>query len=72
LKRKALQLPIQKPTKLKLEYTGNLPDILAYLQKETELTRATLVSILSESNRIAEFAINPQKFMDAVASHYQP
>jgi type III restriction enzyme len=53
---------------IKLEYSGNLPDILAYLQKETELTRSSLVTILSDSNRLAEFAINPQKFMDAVAS----
>lgn len=57
-----------KANEIKLEYSGNLPDILAYLQKETELTRSSLVTILSDSNRLAEFAINPQKFMDAVAS----
>jgi type III restriction enzyme len=57
-----------KANEIKLEYSGILPDILAYLQKETELTRNTLVTILSDSNRLAEFAINPQKFMDAVAS----
>ncbi|HRN46681.1 MAG TPA: DEAD/DEAH box helicase family protein [Niabella sp.] len=51
-----------------LNYTGGLPDILGYLQKETELTRNTLVSILSGSNRLQELAINPQKFMDAVSS----
>jgi len=44
----------------------NLPDILAYLQKETELTRNTLVRILINSGRIEEFALNPQKFMDSV------
>ncbi len=57
-----------KANEVKLEYSGNLPDILAYLQKETELTRSTLVKILSESNRLGEFAINPQKFMDIVAT----
>ena len=44
-----------------------LPDILAYLQKETELTRNTLVRILINSGRLQEFINNPQRFMDAVA-----
>ncbi len=43
-----------------------LPDILAFLQKETELTRHTLVQILQQSGRLAEFQINPQSFMEAV------
>ncbi len=51
----------------RIQYDGGLPDIIAYLQKETELTRRTLVDILTKSGRLAEFAINPQKFMDAVA-----
>jgi type III restriction enzyme len=45
-----------------------LPDLLAYLQNETELTRSTLVHILKESGRLAEFFNNPQRFLDAVAS----
>lgn len=57
-----------KVNEIKLEYTGTLPDVLAYLQKETELTRGSLVKILSDSKRLKEFAINPQKFMDAIAS----
>ncbi|MFA7204650.1 MAG: type III restriction endonuclease subunit R, partial [Candidatus Caldatribacteriota bacterium] len=53
-------------------YTGEgnrtiLPDILAYLQKETELTRNTLVRILINSGRLQEFINNPQRFMDTVA-----
>jgi len=44
-----------------------LPDILAYLQNETELTRGTLVRILKESGRLPEFFNDPQRFMDAVA-----
>ena len=48
-----------------------VPDVLAYLQNETELTRSTLVRILKESGRLAEFFNNPQRFMDAVAPHPQ-
>ena len=48
-------------------YSGPLPDIVAYLQNETELTRATLVRILTESGRMQDFFNNPQKFMEAIA-----
>jgi hypothetical protein len=44
-----------------------LPDILAFLQKETELTRHTLAEILKLSGRLAEFKLNPQAFMAAVS-----
>jgi type III restriction enzyme len=44
-----------------------LPDLLAFLQKETELTRHTLVTILRASGRLPEFKINPQSFMAATA-----
>jgi len=44
-----------------------IPDVLAYLQNETELTRATLVRILKGSNRLEEFFTDPQKFMDQIA-----
>ena len=44
-----------------------LPDIIAYLQKETELTRDTLVKILTGTKRLEEFRLNPQLFMDLVA-----
>jgi type III restriction enzyme len=44
-----------------------LPDILAFLQKETELTRHTLAKILKQSGRLAEFNVNPQAFMVAVS-----
>ena len=43
-----------------------LPDLLAYLQKETELTRHTLVQILKRSSKLHEFKINPQEFMTRV------
>lgn len=46
-----------------------LPDILAFLQRETELTRHTLVRILKASNRLEDFPINAQAFMTEVAQH---
>jgi len=50
-----------------VDVSAKLPDVLAYLQKETELTRGTLVKILIKSGRLDEFIINPQRFMDSVA-----
>jgi type III restriction enzyme len=47
--------------------TRPVPDLLAYLQNETELTRSTLVRILKESGRLGEFFNDPQRFMDTVA-----
>ncbi|MHB9139592.1 MAG: restriction endonuclease, partial [Victivallaceae bacterium] len=44
-----------------------LPDILAFLQRETELTRGTLVEILKASGRLKEFPVNPQAFMTETA-----
>ena len=44
-----------------------LPDILSFLQRETELTRGTLVQILKDSGRVKEFSVNPQAFMTEVA-----
>ena len=49
-------------------FRGAVPDVVAYLQAETELTRATLVRILIDSGRLDEFLLNPQKCMDAVAA----
>ncbi len=42
---------------------GTVPDVLEYLQNETELTRSTLVKILLESDRIADLSVNPQAFI---------
>ncbi len=44
-----------------------LPDLLAFLQGETGLTRRTLAEILKRSGRLAEFKASPQAFMAAVA-----
>jgi type III restriction enzyme len=46
-------------------------DILAYLQAETDLTRASLVKILVDSNRLKDFFVNPQVFLDRVSEAIQ-
>ena len=46
---------------------SRLPDILGYLQRETELTRGTLLQILKQCRRLEEFLINPQSFMTETA-----
>lgn len=46
----------------------SLPDILAYLQNETDLTRQTLAEILQRSGRLHEFRLNPQAFITQAAS----
>ncbi|MEO9021411.1 MAG: DEAD/DEAH box helicase family protein [Ginsengibacter sp.] len=41
-----------------------IPDMLAYIQGKTELTRSTIFEILKKSGRIHELLLNPQLFMD--------
>lgn len=45
----------------------DLPDILTYLQNETNLTRKTIANILVKSARLESFKMNPSKFMQEVA-----
>jgi len=52
-----------------LNFSGNLPDILTFLQKETELTRSTLSQIVIQSGRLGDFLINPQAFMTLALHH---
>ena len=52
----------------RVSHTAQLPDLLAYLQNETELTRSTIFLILKNSGRLAEFFNNPQLFMTTVAN----
>lgn len=49
-----------------LEEKRRLPDILRYLQEQTNLKRRTLVDILIGSKRLKDFEKNPQAFMEAV------
>ncbi len=44
-----------------------LPDLLTELQDRTQLTRKSLVRILTESERLDDFKKNPQQFIDLVA-----
>jgi type III restriction enzyme len=46
------------------EYRAPIPDLLGYLQRETELTRPTLAEILEKSNRLSEVTRNPQQFLE--------
>lgn len=48
-----------------------LPDLLAYLQNNTELTRSTLVEILKASGRLKDFIENPQVFINQVTECIQ-
>jgi type III restriction enzyme len=41
-----------------------IPDVIAYVQAQTDLTRATIVRILVGCGRLAEFMAQPQQFMD--------
>ena len=41
-----------------------LPDIVTYLQNETNLTRKNIVDILIQSGKLQGFKNNPQKFID--------
>lgn len=45
-----------------------LPDIVSYLQNETNLTRRTPVEILTQCGRLQDFKNNPQKFVDEVSA----
>lgn len=44
-----------------------LPDILTELQDRTQLTRRSLVRILTDGERLDDFKKNPQQFIDLVA-----
>lgn len=44
-----------------------LPDIITDLQDKTQLTRRSIVKILTESRRLQDFARNPQQFIDYAA-----
>ncbi|WP_420617743.1 DEAD/DEAH box helicase family protein [Candidatus Poriferisocius sp.] len=54
---------VQTKQALDTERPTFLPDILADLQNETDLTRKTIVRILTESGRLDDFLVNPQAFL---------
>ncbi|WP_436764457.1 DEAD/DEAH box helicase family protein [Streptosporangium sp. V21-05] len=45
----------------------DLPDILSVLADRTQLTRATLAHVLTESGTLGQFRYNPQAYIDQVA-----
>jgi type III restriction enzyme len=45
-----------------------IPDMLAYIQGKTELTRTTILDIIKRSDKISELLINPQMFIDNTTS----
>jgi type III restriction enzyme len=46
----------------------HLPDVVGYLQNETNLTRRTLVEIMKRSDRLGDFKKNPQKYIEQVSA----
>ena len=48
-----------------------LPDLITYLQNETNLTRRTIVRIINDSGRLESFKNNPQKFIEQVSTIIQ-
>ena len=50
------------------ELTYAIPDVFAYIQSKTNVTRSTVSQIILKSNRYDELAINPQQFMDNVVA----
>ena len=48
-----------------------LPDIISFLQNETNLTRRSIVAILKQSETLHFFKRNPQKYMDEVSKIIQ-
>ena len=48
-----------------------LPDLITYLQNETNLTRRTIVKIINDSGQLESFKNNPQKFIEQVSTIIQ-
>ena len=48
-----------------------LPDLITYLQNDTNLTRRTIVKIINDSGRLESFKNNPQKFIEQVSTIIQ-
>jgi len=46
------------------EHDIELPDIVTDLQDKTQLTRRTIIRILTESGRLSDFKRNPQQFIE--------
>jgi len=56
-----------RTTVLATNMSETLPDIISFLQNETNLTRRSIVEILKRSQTLHLFKKNPQKYMDETA-----
>lgn len=54
--------------KLDTKEKYKLPDIITYLQNETNLTRKSIVEILTKTNTLDSFKKNPQTYLEEVSS----
>lgn len=59
---------VQETTSVYESRTFDLPDLITYLQNETNLTRRTIVAIINKSGRLESFKNNPQKFIEQAAN----
>lgn len=59
---------VQETTSVYESRAFDLPDLITYLQNETNLTRRTVVAIINKSGRLESFKNNPQKFIEQAAN----
>lgn len=63
--KKGLEQTVLAVRENQAEYgTVTMPDLVGYLQRETELTRSTLGEIIVRSGRTKDATVNPQQFLD--------
>ncbi len=62
---------VQEIASIYESHAFELPDLITYLQNETNLTRRTIVEILKKSGRLKSFKDNPQKFIEGVSAIIQ-
>lgn len=61
---------VKETTSVYKSQSLNLPDLITYLQKETNLTRRTIVKIINDNGRLESF-YNPQKFIEKVSTFFK-
>jgi type III restriction enzyme len=54
----------RRSTQVSESQLSPLPDIVSYLQNETNLTRSSIIAILKKCDKLKEFIKNPQKFIE--------
>lgn len=59
---------VQETTSVYESRAFDLPDLITYLQNETNLTRRTIVAVINKSGRLQSFKNNPQKFIEQAAN----